>query len=529
MHPRTFFRWALGLAAVGVAAVGLFLAGRPTPPAAHAADPAPPPVAQYGGSPQRNMVNLTEKGVPDGWDVKEGKNIKWKANLGSRSYGGPTVSGGKVFIGTNNGSPRDPAIKGDKGVLMCFDEKTGSFLWQAVHDKLPSGQVNDWPNEGICSSPAVEGDRIYYVSNRCEVVCATTDGQKPGTENVGFAGEKYKGPGHADIVWTFDMIKELNVFPHNMAAGSPLIVGDALFVTTANGVDEGHINIPAPDAPSFLALSKKTGKLLWSSNLPGKNIMHGQWSNPSWGLIGGKPQVFFPGGDGWLYAFEPDTGALIWKFDCNPKKAPKYELGGKGIRSDFIATPVVADGKVFIGVGQDPEHYEGVGYLYCIDPAGKTGDVSPELVTKEDPDPTKRETKPNPNSAQVWVYGGPNKDPDANRDYVFGRTMSTVSIHDGLLYAGELAGYVHCLDVRTGKPFWTHDLKSALWGSTYWVDGKVYVATEDGDVWVFKHGKEKAEPVKIEMDEPVRSTPTVVGKTLFVLGEKTLFAIADKK
>ncbi len=83
------------------------------------------------------------------------------------------------------------------------------------------------------------------------------------------------------------MIKELNVFPHNMAACCPLIVGDIVFVVTANGVDEGHINIPSPDAPSFIALDKNTGKLLWKNNSPGKNIMHGQWSNPTYAEING--------------------------------------------------------------------------------------------------------------------------------------------------------------------------------------------------------------------------------------------------
>src|SRR5213076_1616438 len=97
--------------------------------------------------------------------------------------------------------------------------------------------------------------------------------------------------------------------------------GDTLFVVTANGVDEGHVNVPSPEAPSFIALDKKTGKVKWQDSSPGKFIMHGQWSNPSYGVINGKPQVIFPGGDGWLYAFEPETGKLIWKFNGNPKDA----------------------------------------------------------------------------------------------------------------------------------------------------------------------------------------------------------------
>ena len=105
------------------------------------------------------------------------------------------------------------------------------------------------------------------------------------------------------------------------------------------------------------------------------------------GLIavdGKVPQVIFPGGDGWIYAFTPDKGELIWKFDANPKTAV-YELGGAGTQSDFIATPVIYDNKIYIGTGQDPEHFTGIAHFYCIDPAGKTGDISPEVGPRAKP------------------------------------------------------------------------------------------------------------------------------------------------
>src|SRR5207249_3088730 len=124
------------------------------------------------------------------------------------------------------------------------------FLWQAVHDKLPAGRVVDWPLQGICSSPVVEGDRLYYVSNRCELVCADVNGDPA-------------NPGKAKFIWTLDMMSKLNVYPHNLAECSPLLVGDLLFLTTSNGVDEGHINIPAPRAPSFIAVNKKDGSVVW--------------------------------------------------------------------------------------------------------------------------------------------------------------------------------------------------------------------------------------------------------------------------
>src|SRR5262249_2239307 len=141
-----------------------------------------------------------------------------------------------------------------------------------------------------------------YVSNRCEVNCLDTEGLANG--NQGVQDEQYKDATDADVIWHVNMMKDLGVFPHNMSACAPLIVGDILYIVTANGVDEGHINIPSPNAPSFIALNKNTGELVWKDNSPGNNIMHGQWSNPAYAEIGGVPQIIFPGGDGWIRGFE---------------------------------------------------------------------------------------------------------------------------------------------------------------------------------------------------------------------------------
>jgi len=215
----------------------------------------------WGGAAQRNLTSAM-KNLPDSWDVKSGKNIKWKAQIGSTSYGNPVVADGKIFLGTNNGNPRNPDIQGDRGVLMCFRESDGKFLWQAVTDKLASGSQNDFPEQGVCSSPAVDGKRLYYVSNRGELVCLDTEGFLDGKNDGPFQDEVYKGPTDADIVWKLDMMKELGVYPRNMANSSPVIWEDLVFVETSNGRNDE--TFPAPKAPSFLAVNKNTGKVVWT-------------------------------------------------------------------------------------------------------------------------------------------------------------------------------------------------------------------------------------------------------------------------
>ena len=121
----------------------------------------------WGGTPDRNMVS-NMKGLPTEWDVKTKKNIKWVADLGSQSYGNAVVSGGIVFVGTNNEGLRDPKQAGDRGVLMAFDENTGAFLWQHTHEKLASGQASRSAAESTAQQLKGQLD-AQYQSKKAEI------------------------------------------------------------------------------------------------------------------------------------------------------------------------------------------------------------------------------------------------------------------------------------------------------------------------------------------------------------------------
>ena len=588
---------------------------------------------QWGGGPHRNNVSES-KNIPTTWNVKKGTNIKWVAQLGSQTYGNPIIANGKVYVGTNNGAghlARYPAEE-DLGVLLCFDEATGKFLWQHSSEKLSTGRVHDWPLQGICAAALAEGDRVWFVSSRGEVRCLDTEGyydneddspiqnewarlfninklddaskdqmvpavtalnqgqlNKTMLESLTAAGmpiegsatfvegnkwsftaksngaeRKFKaqmeGPKlavyklistedkeEADVVWVLDMMKELNISQHNMCNCSLTVMGDMLFVNTSNGVDEGHLNLPQPAAASFIVVNKHTGEVQWTDNSPGANVLHGQWSSPAYAEIGGVPQVIFGGGDGWLYAFDSrgDNGKakLLWKFDCNPKES-KYLLGGRATRNHLIGTPVVYKDRVYIGVGEDPEHGEGEGHLWCVD-ATKRGDVSPTLVFNKadgfkEPIPHKRlqscepdkgdVERPNPNSAVVWHYDSYDKNKNGKIEFeeTMHRTCGTVVIKDDILYIADFSGLFHCIDANTGIPHWTYDMLAACWGSALLVDGHVFIGDEDGEMSIFKHSKdpEDAEPLaEINMTNAIYTSAVAANDTLFVTNRTHLFAI----
>jgi outer membrane protein assembly factor BamB len=617
---------------------------------------------QWGGTSLRNNTPVAEGIVTDwdpgkfdrktgAWKPETAKNIKWVGALGSQTYGNTVVASGKVWLGTNNGNgylKRYPGDSVDLGVLVCLNEADGKFLWQHSSEKLPTGRVHDWPLQGVCCSPLVEGNRLWFVTSRGEVRCLDVEGFYDGQDDgrpekeeparlftilraddpsqdrvtgyiadldsgkipadvrarfaaagmplpeggialkpdmsvtaplkkwtlsakvngadrdmflelrgTALAGFKLITPDdkdEADVIWVVNMMAPpLGISQHNMCSCSVTSWGDILFVNTSNGLDESHTTAPAPAAPSFMALNKHTGEIYWTDNSPGKNILHGQWSSPAVAIVGGVPQVIFGGGDGWIYSFKADkTKELLWKFDINPKDSV-LQLGGMGTRNDIISTPVVYDNKVYFCTGQDPEHGEGDGILWCIDPT-KRGDISEKLaVNRADPKkpiPVKRIQAvvaadgdiaiDNPNSGVVWKYTSYDANGDGKLEFgeKFHRAISTVAIKNDLLFVPDFSGLFHCVDAQNGKEYWSYDMLAAAWGSAMIVGDTVYVGDEDGDISIFPLSKDpqvalikmgsdfKPALGDINMVNSVYSTPIVANNVLYIANKDHVFAIA---
>lgn len=483
----------------------------------------------WGGTPDRNMVAEAD-GIPtdiasgeylpksENVDMETTKNVLWVAKLGSQAYGSPVIAGGRVYVGTNNESPRDPNQKGDRGNLMCFDEKTGEFLWQLVVPKIGAGKVSDWEYVGLCSSPAIDGDVGWVVTNRGEVVCFDVKGMADGNDGEFQDEAMYSSQEgepieltdqSADILWIYDVREQLGVFPHNVSSCSLAVVGDRIYAATSNGVDWSHKNIPAPFAPALIVLDKNTGELIAEeASGVSERVLHASWSSPVIGKVNGEPMIIWGGGDGFCYGFdiepyehEEGFSALkeLFRYDANP---PEYrEKDGEPVKyatfegpSEIIATTVFANNRVYMVIGQDPEHGDGVGRMSCIDPS-KTGDISGDAV---------------------WT----------NTDV--GRSISTPSVTEDLVFQAEYDGDIHCLDAETGEQLWVYPTHSRIWSSTLVADGKVFIGNEDGELVILEAGREMKEIAKVDFYTPIYCTPVVANNVLYVTTQTHLYAIGSE-
>jgi outer membrane protein assembly factor BamB len=478
--------------------------------------------AQWGQAWSRNMIS-EETGLPESFDPQSGRNILWSAELGTETHSSPVVAGGRVYIGTNNGHPRDPAQQGDRGVLMCFDEKTGRFLWQLVFPKRDEDIYFDWPNSGISSPVTVEGGRVYFVNNRGEVLCLEVQTgiapAVPGDRRTPVS-QPSDAPRAPLIVWRFDLPTGAGIWSHDAAHSSILIHDDYLYLNTGTGVDNTHRRIRTPDAPSLVVLDKHTGQLLARENEHiAPNIFHSTWSAPSLATVNGRPLVFFAAGNGIVYAFEPLPNGVIgdnqaaqhsitpslhlpvflgkvWQFDFDPG-APKtnvhrYNSNRHESPSDFFGMPVFHDKRLYVAGGGDIWWGKNEAWLKCID-ATRTGDIT--------------------TNGLVWSYP------------LQMHVLSTPAVDHGLVFIADCGHTFHCVDADTGKPCWTHVLQGEAWASPLVADSKVYIGTRSGSFYIFAASKEKKVLSTIDLGLPISSTTVAANGVLYLATMTHLYAV----
>ena len=411
---------------------------------------------------------------PIDWDPNSGRNITWSVELGKETYGRPVVAGDVVYVGTDNGRPRDPAFPQQIGALMAFRASDGRFLWQDLAPRVERG-LREFLLPSTTGAPLVEGNRLYYVTAECQLRALDA---RTGV-----------------LVWELDMCGRLGVFPHEATNSDVLPLGDVLIVSTSNGRNEAHTRVPSPRAPSVIAVNKFSGEVIWRAIGAGGHVLHGQWSSPVAIDVGGHLQVLHGGGDGWLRSYDAASGRELWRFDGNPKDARWLPRPGVLSRSSIIASPVFADGRVFVAMGFSAGHDNGPSVIHAMNPTGQ-GDVTASQL--------------------LWTSNA------------VGRVAATPIASDGLLFVGDLGGTAYCLDAATGALVWKHETHGSIWGSLLLVGDRLYVGNDEGTMTVLRAGRKKEVLAEIEMNAPLYSRPAVHGDALYVATANRLYRIGAR-
>jgi outer membrane protein assembly factor BamB len=352
---------------------------------------------------------------------------------------------------------------------MCFDASSGRFLWQWVVPKREEDRYFDWPNSGMSSTVTVEGDRVYLVDNRGEVACLDLNGMSDGNDGPFLDEGRHMtpaslpalspGPTDADILWLFDLTARAGIWSHDAAHSSILIHGPHLYLNTGTGVDNTHKRIRTPNAPSLVVLDKSTGQWLGREDEGhAARIFHCTWSSPSLATVGNRPLLFFAGGEGLVYAYEPlatdpapaspslpvATLRNVWQFDIDPS-APKedvhrYNSNRREGPSTIFGMPVYHDNRVYVAGGGDLWWGKKGAWLQAI-AADREGDITA--------------------TGGLWSY--------PLEEHV----LSTPAVHEGLVYIADCGKTVHCVDARTGQAHWTHEAQGDFWASPLVADGRL--------------------------------------------------------
>lgn len=453
-----------------------------------------------------------EKGLPDSFDVASGKNILWTFDLAAPAFGNPAVANGRVFVGSKFSRKIDRRFKAE-GVFTCLDEKTGEPLWSL---SIPNGKGNR--PFGLTSAATVDGDRVYLLANSNDLLCMDVRGQIGGNRGPFTAEMEFQAGGKtdepltkrdADILWKLNPAEVFGFGWADAYANCPLVFGKYVYCSTGyswTGPGDKPLNRKNEGKggqPALMVVDKTTGELVATDNRETQFALHGDWCTPSVGMVKGKPQILFATPDSVGYAFEPEperkerekVGVLkrIWWFD------PYHDLqfwkhdGKKFCRPEFIAAPVCVNNKVYFNTGGDWTHPLYDHELFCVD-ANRSGDVTKDGL--------------------LWKY-------------IHQGSNSTVAVRDGLLYIGDFAGQLHCVDADTGKPCWVFKAKGKILHSPVVADGKVYFGTSDGNFYILKHGRKTQPPLcETSLRSCMVGSPVIANRTVFVMTDTKLYAIS---
>lgn len=407
--------------------------------------------------------------LPETWNGTTGQNILWKVKIPGLAHSSPIVWGDRVFVTSAISSRTDVTFKpGLYGEGTASEDRT-SHKWVLIALDRKTGKI-------VWQRTAYEG-----VPREKRHIKATYANATPATDGrhiVAFFGSQglYGFDMNGAPLWKKDL-GVLNTGAYDLpdyewgTASSPIIYRNLAIVQADQ-----------QDNRSFLmAADLKTGTTVWKTDrkeLP-------SWGTPTVYTGAGAPELV-TNASNFIRGYDPDTGEERWR------------LGGS---SKITApTPVFADGLIVVASGRGPERP-----IFAIRPGGR-GDITPSAAQ----------------SSNEWV---------AWRKTGRGSYMPTPIIYGGMVHVLGNAGLFDVYKLTDGSEVYRQRIShqgSGFSASPVAADGRLYLSSEDGDMFVVRSGAEFSLLATNPMGEPLMATPALADGRMYVRGEKHLFAIGRR-
>jgi hypothetical protein len=410
------------------------------------------------------------QGLPESWNVKTGENIRWRVAVPGLAHSSPIVWGDRIYVASAISSRADATFKPGLYGEGTASEDRSVHRWVVVALDRRSGKT-------VWQSTAYEG-----VPREKRHIKATYANATPATDGryvVAFFGSQglYAFDREGKQAWKKDL-GVLNAGAYDLPeyewgnASSPIIYKDLVIVQC--DTQEGSF---------VLAADIHTGKTMWRT---------ARQELPSWGTpsvvepAGGRPELV-TNASNFIRGYDPATGEERWR------------LGGS---SKITApTPIFSNGLIIVASGRAPERP-----IFAIRP-GARGDI------------TLKESEPS-SSFVAWRKTGR------------GSYMPTPLAYRDQLYVLGNAGLIDAYAIDTGEEVYRQRIPhggSGFSASPVAADGRIFLSSEDGDIFVVTAGKDFAIKGRYPMGEPLMATPAIAEGTMYVRGERHLVAIGSAK
>ena len=403
--------------------------------------------------------------LPSEWDGEKGTNIKWKTGIPGLAHSSPVIWDDRIFVTTAISSRGKATFRqGLYGDGDASDDRS-SHQWKVYSLDKKTGKI-------VWERIAYEGVPLEkrHIKSTYASSTPTTDGRYV----VAFFGSQglYCFDVKGNLVWKKEM-GHLDTGAYDLpsyewgTASSPIIYKDLVIVQCDQ------------QKGSFLmAVDIKTGKVAWKTERD---------ELPSWGtptIYPGKERVeLVTNSPNFIRGYDPQTGKELWR------------LGGS---SKITApTPIFIDDLIVVASGRRPE-----APIFVIR-AGASGDI------------TLSEGQTSSKNI-VWTKQRA------------GSYMPTPLIYQGYLYVLKNDGVFTCYHLTTGEVKYNERIPhqgSGFSGSPVASDGKIYLPSEDGDIFMVKAGPQFELLGANHMGQLLMATPAISDGMMFVRTEHDLFAI----